>query len=853
MNTAGHRKIAEDVGNNLLEQAFERAHPGSDPRVGAFYLGNWLTDVSQIYDPVAMTNFRDKITLYFEQVTTELLNTSDRSLNSIRRQLNRSSRSLSGALREIREQIEQSVNIDIGPDAEDFATRISRRVDQEIRDINSWITLALNNLRNQLWEDLQAITDPSLQEISRDVFQVIGFFKFVHPASDIGDRNSRDSGRSIDYTAFLSIISRHYTQYYPHEHLDRPELLDQSRPNHPKFASEMDDQDTFIYKYLVDDIKVTAALLGKLDRDWASNVFRQSNPPVNDGADDYNLALAQLGHALHNVEDFFAHSNFVEHAATSMGPEHLSWRRIAEGQHRRVFERRLKRVPHPGWEQPGRPVDETHIVTGFFDVADTLHSLSHALEEFLSEHEFLGVVADIAGAHQDEHVMAQQAGLTLERVRELIANPDLLAGTAEEKAEELTNIAKKYLTWTLELYDDKDKAYADRHNAVAQYVFSLEGHPVDPRTEGVAGKLWDHLGLQRHSEIRRSFVQSVERLTTTIHRGQAAWSIYKAYKFIAKFYRALRAGGVGAFVMLLKELMADQILSAIKDNLLEIVATNVKHELGRRMGAERYGCHTLLAKDTGHETMAHFSNATASLVHWHVISTLTRYSQRQQIWSARRPPQAAADAPDERNAFNRERWVDWNQLLFFFLRHPTRLTGTRRPFTVETVDHQVQPGEYLGQITEQYMSRGRSGQIGTVQDTPESDFSLFQLAEWNNLPEDPTIRPLEDYGISHLHVHNVLVEIPESDPRSHVNAWWRPIIEYHDDSRLRNFGSQLSEQGRTLIAQWNRTYGTSFHAIQWIPLEELNNRITQGLELLDRLNTAYEPPSSPRFHGFYTR
>ena len=45
MNTAGHHSVADTAGLPVLKEAFARV--GASPRLNCFYMGNWLTDVSQ--------------------------------------------------------------------------------------------------------------------------------------------------------------------------------------------------------------------------------------------------------------------------------------------------------------------------------------------------------------------------------------------------------------------------------------------------------------------------------------------------------------------------------------------------------------------------------------------------------------------------------------------------------------------------------------------------------------------------------------------------------------------------------------------------------------------------------------
>lgn len=59
MDVKGHHRIADEVGLPLLVAAFrQRGHPRTP--LNAFPLGNWLTDVQQAIDPVAVAPWADK-------------------------------------------------------------------------------------------------------------------------------------------------------------------------------------------------------------------------------------------------------------------------------------------------------------------------------------------------------------------------------------------------------------------------------------------------------------------------------------------------------------------------------------------------------------------------------------------------------------------------------------------------------------------------------------------------------------------------------------------------------------------------------------------------------------------------
>jgi|GEM_PF-6410750 len=132
-------------------------------------------------------------------------------------------------------------------------------------------------------------------------------------------------------------------QYYPPDHLDRPfsnKYLKQDREEFKqgkagnigkeplskeayieRLASEtkgFDGQPHRIYKYLYDFLDVVAGKLTDLNLRWVVNSFLEKK-----GLDDEEnlLFAAQLGQTLHGVEDFFAHSTFLEHLVYNL--DHL--------------------------------------------------------------------------------------------------------------------------------------------------------------------------------------------------------------------------------------------------------------------------------------------------------------------------------------------------------------------------------------------------------------------------------------------------------------------------------------------------------------------------------------------------
>ena len=63
MNTHGHEDVANLAGLRLLKDTY-----GEDMRLGAFYLGNWIADLSQLVDPVAASSARGNLKLVIDKI-----------------------------------------------------------------------------------------------------------------------------------------------------------------------------------------------------------------------------------------------------------------------------------------------------------------------------------------------------------------------------------------------------------------------------------------------------------------------------------------------------------------------------------------------------------------------------------------------------------------------------------------------------------------------------------------------------------------------------------------------------------------------------------------------------------------
>ena len=193
----------------------------------------------------------------------------------------------------------------------------------------------------------------------RDLIYVFGWTEFCRDPRRVTDGY-------IPFAEYDRIFQNRFTQYFPHEHLDRWPM---ERTGKSRFGRR-------IYDYLERDLIYVSELLTLVERDWAKV---RSNPASKDDQKRHDL-LVEFGHAVHATEDFFAHSNFVEFAVRSLDPARFS----GSPDNKRRFDYRLMREKNPRTDTydqrgeaipPGAAEPETDVVTGYFDSLDTRFSL----------------------------------------------------------------------------------------------------------------------------------------------------------------------------------------------------------------------------------------------------------------------------------------------------------------------------------------------------------------------------------------------------------------------------------------------------------------------------------------------
>ncbi len=307
-----HKKIGIEAGLKLLRNAFPSEN------MAYFLLGNWFTDVSQGIAPVdyaaSMTMARNE--------------------------------------------------------GVDGAKEDSWFLKYLVPDV---ITHAI---ANKLVRDLLGNPPPINSAMSRwfrNVVYVVGWIEFCYekgPSKHLVDQGAGP----IPFEEYDRIfhgkkvgsdqVEGRYTQYYPHEHLDRWPM-DRTEKSPRK-----------VYKYLEDHLLNIAEILTLVERDLVKFMKAEGA-----GAEKKrHEILAEFGYALHTAEDYWAHTNFVDFAMRDINdiPTDERLKRIHEKRLKRDIEdKNDKNMPRTEmFAEPGPTEDETHVVGGYFDGIDTRFSLS---------------------------------------------------------------------------------------------------------------------------------------------------------------------------------------------------------------------------------------------------------------------------------------------------------------------------------------------------------------------------------------------------------------------------------------------------------------------------------------------
>jgi hypothetical protein len=240
-----HAEIIEHVTTEVVTSV----PPTQIPTVDYTYLelGNFLTDVSQFRDPVAFHGAR-------ERARAQLLERS------------RLTKSFGGP--------------------------------EWLRDVFGQKTGPLHGaLPEMLRMLMQAFTHEVFDD---DALSIVGGALGLAPG---GARPALIPAHGLPPARVDAVLAAHYTQYFPHEHLDFPPYPDMPRHNRDRiFARE----NRGLIGYLEWDLQYLSEELSMLEEAW---VRARAGRFTAEMRQDF---LVRLGHLLHPVEDYFFHSNLLE-------------------------------------------------------------------------------------------------------------------------------------------------------------------------------------------------------------------------------------------------------------------------------------------------------------------------------------------------------------------------------------------------------------------------------------------------------------------------------------------------------------------------------------------------------------
>lgn len=794
MNTHGHEDVANTAGIPLLRETL-----GKDKKsLRALYLGNWLTDVSQAVDPVAYWSASQK-----------------------------GKGGVDSGVETLKKGIEQFVKDFVASVfAFDPGSTVQQRVLTSLNDkIEQYAKTATAALHGMIDYFIAAHTnerDSRVAKFFRDCFLVKGYFKFVHPAA------SKQPPR-MSFDGFMRVFGRPddtrgaganpaddrpgaYTQYYPHEHVDRPEVLPPQDPAVFQPGKELPNTplrlgpgkqdgtrsprnrkrlDPDLYSYLRDHMEMTAGLLAETDEAFEKALKKD----IRDDDPNWYVTLAKLGHALHQVEDFFAHSNWVELAVKRLGsayvtkliPPTLGIDMVDRAN--TTFRKRLKRhltTPLKDWRQHE---DEDWVVTGFFDFSDTLISLAHVSEE-------------IFGLHvPDPYAKGYALG---RKVEEAVEDP----ATVEHQLEKVMRQTMDFLQNPVRELDNPDnkiaKSLVDRFGKDVNKLRRPE--VADAVARQVAGET-EFLN-SAPKLVQDAFFRVIVDGSRVITIGKFAWSLYEVIHGIVDFLDDPIAW------------FADFLPKELKKLFFEALKFYGKERFYDWIGASRIGCHSLLAKDHGLEPFFDQSKACATAVHWYVVNTLLR-------WKAN----------------PKSDYIDWLDLLEYFLRNPLPPAGYGETATdaAVTIVHITQPDDQLKTLTQKYAPRA----IGRFTWRSIADVNYNTTGLRDQEAADVINRILRDSGMgypvtppNYAYKKNVRVLIPQQrikvplcEEPAGESLWYKEVF----DKGWEVFRGMDDDTTQTSTAPLQH------HTPIVIGATDLQGIITRGKKLRREAREAYRP------------
>jgi len=462
------------------------------------------------------------------------------------------------------------------------------------------------NLEEYL-DDLMGLPGPQgglLAAWLRELCNVVGIEKF------------KKNGITPD--RFQDIYDVHFTQYYPHEHVDFPpwprhDIIGERNPSQwsrhdcAKYPAAGSGRN--IYQYTEEQLIYISDLLTVVDQKWA-----RVKPPEGD-VEDLQEKLTRFGHVSHALEDFFFHSNFLEQGWSMTGqelPDHPDDDSDDDDdeeeagprnpvREKRRYMRRMRAPVGSGDDldrNTSKPMDQ--VYTGYFGAKDVFHTLIDGLKGIV--HKELPSPAD----QYLESVLAKQEEALTDKER-------------EQKRKK-------------QLEDHKQRLFNDEYVTAAQAAGALGA--LDPKS-----------------------VESIQRLC---QMDKALWQKYSKVDL-----------GISGFVKTLVEMAVDEAEKSKKVwSKLDDDGVTSDDRTDNGASNENIGSHSLMAKDSIRKhplRQQAFNVAQAVAVY---VAKMMVDPSRLRVPASRSVPEGVADSDGGSSNTAAIAATDWLHVVQHFVCHP---------------------------------------------------------------------------------------------------------------------------------------------------------------------------------------
>lgn len=533
----------------------------------AIYLGNWMTDMSQIYDPSVATRILGALSR--PKLFKAILETFDEAIVTLYHLDNFTEEALAPT----------AVDLELGkikvsriPESLQLGSDEHRLAAATLRET----VPQLVSLRKDLHDGLDALT--RLPANPGAVEEVMNFLHTLVMAMCLlkFGMNPLDEDHYIPPGELLPLFDNHFGTYKPYQHLDRhlsyvlvagrddAEKIDQDYPCLVAFEA-LRGEPHGMKDYLRGGVEIAAQFLNQLT--------------LGDASAMTNDDLVKLGHSLHAIEDFFAHSNFIERLV-AVGPgsdgQWLDGLSLAELGKLRTSNVCLTALSCPNRKKPAKEFEhraggfawEPHLVTGYFTGADAWLS-------------FYNLVADKVLSIFNDQMKDGRTLSVLDMFEQvLVTEPAKQLESLNEVADKMTRLSREHRIFV----EDRDirrllqRSFPNAPEEAVEILRRLANSLIGVMIAISLGKsLWEA------TETIRNWIKVIKTVIQIVR------IVFSARRKLVYLMRALMPILSWLYEKFFDEL-AMQVLASLTDSLLSRLKTEM-------MDAPQVCSHSSIAKD----------------------------------------------------------------------------------------------------------------------------------------------------------------------------------------------------------------------------------------------------------------